>query len=444
MDLNKLYKNEAEQYLVGGVSAAWNYLSDVGPIYFKKAEGSKIIDVNNNEYIDYISGWGSLFLGHNPKVIRESMLEAFEVGFGFQYETDYHLKLAKLMVQSIPCAEKVRLCNSGTEATMNALRIARTKTKRNKIIKFEGHFHGHHDYMLYSMDTSPYLGEKLNNGGFKPTPGSSGIPKTIDDLVIPIPFNDIESFIETVEKNKEDIAAVILEPISLNIGCIFPDEGFLQKVRDICTKENIILIFDEVLTGFRVDFGGAQKLYNVIPDLACYGKAFGCGMPIAAIAGKSEYMDSLEPVGKSQMSGTNTGRVLSVVGTYNVLKELNDDSKYNHINKLNETMVSGIHYLLDKYNIPGNVQGIGGRIAIHFGLEQSPRDYRYIIKNFNKEYATECYKKAMNDYQLYGFFLPLSNCPEPITFSMAHTIEDIEETLNRVETIFKETPYFKK
>lgn len=437
-------KKRAENVLVGGVSAAWNYLSEFGQIYVKDAKGAYITDVDGNTYIDYLSGWGSLFLGHNPQIIEKSFKLAFEIGFGFQYETEFHVQLAELLNEIIPCADKVRLCNSGTEATMNAIRLARTVTKRKKIIKFEGHFHGHHDYLLYSMDTSPYLGEIKGLGDIQPVAGSSGIPEDLDDLVIPLPFNDEEAFLAAIELHKDEIAGIILEPISLNIGCVKPEKGFLQLLRSVSEKEGIVLIFDEVLTGFRVALGGAQELYGITPDLACYGKALGCGIPIAALVGKKEIMNGLDPIGKSQMSGTNTGRLLSVIGALNVLTELKKPGTYEKINELNNLMVDGLDTLMKTYNIPGFVQGAGGRIGVHFGLESKPKDYRQIIKEFNNEYALACYKKAFTEQKLFGFFLPLSNCPEPITMNLAHTKEDIYETLNRVEQIFKTTPYFVK
>ncbi|WP_088036570.1 aspartate aminotransferase family protein [Evansella clarkii] len=439
---NDALKERANNVLVGGVSAAWNHLKEKGPVYFRSGDGAHIRDVDGNEYIDYLIGWGSLFLGHNPKVIRDALEKSIRTGFGFQYESEYHVELAELITDIIPCAEKVRLCNSGTEATMNAIRLARIKTNKKKIIKFEGHFHGQHDYLLYAMDTSPYLGEVRGLGDIKPIPGSGGIPDDLEDMVIPLPFNDKEAFLAAIEKNRGEIAGIILEPIMLNVGCVYPEQEFLELLREVSTKEDVVLIFDEVLTGFRVALGGAQELYNVTPDLACYGKAFGCGMPIAALAGKKEFMDELEPVGKGQMSGTNTGRLMSVLGTLEILRELQKPGTYHKINQLSNTMIDGLESLVENYSIPCKVQGKGGRIGIHFGLEFSPKNYRDIVENFNSEYTLACYRKAMDERNLFGFFLPLSNCPEPITLSLAHTEKDINETLTRVEDIFKSTPYF--
>jgi glutamate-1-semialdehyde 2,1-aminomutase len=441
---NTELRERANQVLVGGVSAAWNHLSGLGPIYFDKAKGSRITDVDGNEYIDYLVGWGSLFLGHNPKVLHDAIQQALEIGFGFQYESQYHVELAEKIIELVPGAEMVRLCNSGTEATMNAIRLARLKTGKNKLIKFEGHFHGQHDYLLYSMDTSPYLGEIRELGNIQPVPGSGGIPGVIEQLVIPLPFNDIEAFMEAVKRNKDDLAAIILEPISLNIGCVMPTPEFLQTIRKVSEEEGIVLIFDEVLTGFRVALGGAQEYFGIIPDLACFGKAFGCGMPIAALAGKKEFMLGLEPIGKGQMSGTNTGRLITVIGTLNALKELEKPGTYEYITNLNDMFVREFTWLMERYSIPGYVQGVGGRVGIHFGLRSQPTDYRHIVREWNKEFTLACFRKAFYEQGLYGFFLPLKFCPEPVTMCLAHTVEDIHETLNRVETIFKQIPYFEE
>ncbi|WP_457786648.1 aspartate aminotransferase family protein [Geobacillus sp. Geo 8.1] len=441
---NEELRRMAEQVLVGGVSSAWNHFPEVGPIYFEKAEGNKLIDVDGNEYIDYIVGWGSLFLGHNPPVIREAINQALEIGYGFQYESKYHIELAEKITQIVPGAEMVRLCNSGTEATMHAIRLARLKTGKNKVIKFEGHFHGLHDYLLYSLDTSPHLGKIRGLGDIEPIPGSGGIPGVLDDLVIPLPFNDLEAFVHAVKLHRDDLAAIILEPFSLNIGCVKPKEGFIEAIRKISEEEGIVLIFDEVLTGFRVSLGGAQEYLGIIPDLACFGKAISGGLPLAALTGKKEFMLGLEPVGKGQMSGTNTGRLINVIGTLSVLKELEKPGVYDYITEINDLFVNEMTNLMNQYSIPGYVQGIGGRIGIHFGLREQPVDYRHIIRDWNKEFTVACFQKALLEKGLYGFFLPLSNCPEPITMCLSHTKEDIFETLNRVESIFKEIPYFEK
>ncbi|MFD3218803.1 aspartate aminotransferase family protein [Bacillus pacificus] len=439
---NNELRERADQVLVGGVSAAWNHFPEMGPIYFDKAEGSRITDVDGNEYIDYVVGWGSLFLGHNPGVLHKAIQQSLETGFGFQYESQYHVELAEKITNIVPSAEMVRLCNSGTEATMNAIRLARIKTGKNKVIKFEGHFHGLHDYLLYSMDTSPHLGEVRGLGDIQPIPGSAGIPGMIEQLVIPLPFNDIEAFVAAVKRHKDDLAAIIMEPISLNIGCVKPTQEFLQALRTISKEEGIVLIFDEVLTGFRVALGGAQEYLNIEPDLSCFGKALGCGLPVAALAGKKEFMTGLEPIGKGQMSGTNTGRMITVLGTLSALKELEKPGQYEHITNLNDTFVREFSGLMERYSIPGYVQGVGGRIGIHFGLRSQPTDYRHIIREWNKDFTLECFRKAFYEQGLYGFFLPLSDCPEPITMCLAHTLEDVYETLNRVEKIFQQVPYF--
>jgi len=428
---------QAEQYLVGGVSAGWNAFPVSGPIRFKRGEKSYLYDIEDNEYIDWIMGWGSLMLGHNPDILRDSMLKAFDIGFGFQSETQYHLQLAELICKLVPCAEKVRLANSGLEATLYAIRLARAYTGKNKIIKFEGHFHGLHDYLLFDMDTSPRLGNVMENGDIESIPGSVGIPDVLGDLVVTLPFNDLNAFEQAVQRHKNDLAGVILEPIALNMGCVKPEQSFIEGIRDITQSEDIILIFDEVMTGFRANLGGAQVDLGVIPDLGCFGKILGCGFPIAAIAGKDEIMQYLSPTGQVQMSGTNTGRLLTVIGSLAALETLQQPGFYEHISHLNNYFVDNCSKLLEQYRIPGYVDGYGGRIGIFLGMTHKPQDLRHIVKEWDEELHWKCYRAVVEFKRLFGFLLPLPNCPEPVTLCATHTQEDIDETLNLFEDVLK-------
>ncbi len=439
MEISKELQQQAENYLVGGVSAGWNAFPVTGPIRFKKAQQAYLYDVEDNKYIDWTVGWGSLMLGHNPDILKESLLKAFDIGFGFQSETEYHIQLAQTICALVPCAEKVRLANSGLEATLYAIRLAREYTGKNKIIKFEGHFHGLHDYLLYDIDTSPQLGEVMPNGDIQSIPGSSGIPKVIDELLVTLPFNDLTAFEEAVQRHEKDLAGVILEPIALNMGCVKPAADFIKGLREITKEKNIVLIFDEIMTGFRANLGGAQLDLGVIPDLACLGKALGCGFPIAALAGKKEIMQRLSPVGSVQMSGTNSGRVLAVIGSLAALQALQRPGFYEHVNQLNDYFISHCSELMSQYRIPGYVDGYGGRIGIFFGLEEKPKDLRHIVKAWNKNFHKACYTEIVKRKRLFGFLLPLPNCPEPVTLSGVHTHNDIDETLNLLEDVFKIT-----
>jgi glutamate-1-semialdehyde 2,1-aminomutase len=441
-DLTK-FDDPAENYLVGGVTSGWNEFCESGHIVVKRGEGARIWDAKDHEYIDWIMGWGSLLLGHNPQSVFDAIYEAINVGFGFQYETDTHRELAKEICQAIPGAEKARLANTGSEATLHALRVARQVTGRSKILKFEGHFHGLNDYLLYGVDCSPYLGEyQEKNGSIKPIAGSAGLPDAaLQELILIVPFNDISALQSVFEREGENIAAVILEPIALNIGCIAPDEGFLQTLREICDHHNSLLIYDEVLTGFRIARGGAGELFGVTADLVCLGKALGCGMPVAALTGKREYMEVLTPKGEVQMAGTNTGRHMTVRGTLAALKTMGKPGFYAELNKLNDRMVGGSRQLFERYNVPAYVEGYGGRIGIFLGTEERPRNFREVVQTWNRTFHVACYRKAYYEKGLFGFLLPLGVCPEPITLSAVHTPELIDETLNRLEDILKEVPY---
>jgi glutamate-1-semialdehyde 2,1-aminomutase len=315
-------REKAGKVLVGGVSCGWNSMKDIGATHIKRAEGSHIWDVDDKEYIDFSMGWASLFLGHTPDFYKDTIQQAAEIGYGFQYESEYHIKLANLLSEVIPCAEKVRLTNTGTESTMYAIRIARTYTGKEKIIKFEGHFHGVNDYLNFSNDATPNIGERFSNGSIKPLPGSAGIPKKLEEYIITLQYNDIDSFYRILEEERENIAGVILEPICLASVIMFPQNNFLQKLRKACDEEGIVLIFDEIMSGFRERIGGVQSYYNVIPDITTISKIMGCGFIISAIVGKSEFMNVLDPIGECVASGTNTGRLLSVIGSYNALNYL--------------------------------------------------------------------------------------------------------------------------
>lgn len=423
--------NKANKYFVGGVSSGWNKMKDFEPIIFKRAEGCLLFS-DNNVYTDYCMGWGSLFLGHNPNYLRDVFEEASKVGFGFQYETEYHLMLAELIINSIPSAEKVRFTNTGTESTMQAIRMARAITSKEKIVKFEGHFHGVNDYLNFSNDVSN-IGKRLSNGIIESLPGSSGIPDGMSQYVISLAYNDIDTFLKVVEE--DNIAGVILEPICLASAIMFPQNDFLRKLRSICTENNIILIFDEVMSGFRNNIGGAQKDFNVVPDITIISKILGGGFPISAIVGKNEYMNIVDPIGDCVVSGTNNGRLLSVIGAYHTIKHLQDNPNLYKTNRSNmDYFIDNINEILNRKEIDGIARGYGGRVSIHFGTTKLQDNYESVIKTWDRDKHMNVYKGAMEN-NLYGFLLPLSRCPEPICITPAHTKEVIDNTLNIFEKI---------
>lgn len=427
--------------LVGGVASGWNSLTSVGAVQVEKAEGPYIFDVHGRRLLDFIMGWGSCFLGHNPPAVREALMGALQGGFLHQYETEVHEQLAEEFCAAVPCAERLRLANSGLESTMYAIRVARAVTGRRLVVKFEGHFHGLGDQLMWNVDSSPSPADLGKGGLLDRLAGTPGLPSEIGELVLPLPWNNPELVNRVFAEHGADIAAVILEPVCLNIGCVSPDPGLLEHLRVVTSQHGSLLVFDEVLTGFRGALGGAQERYGVVPDLATYGKAFGCGVPIAGIAGKAEYMDVIAPTGDVQISGTNTGRYLSVVGALAALRELKRPGFYDHITRLNDRLVTGIAEVLEQHGVPAYTEGFGGRVGVHIGSTERPRTMAEVARLYNKEYATRLFELLSEKYDLYGFLLPLGYCPEPVTVSAVHTLEHVDDALGRLSDALHALPY---
>jgi glutamate-1-semialdehyde 2,1-aminomutase len=311
----------AQKHFIGGAGAGGRYNPLLKrPLYVTRGRGSRFWDVDGKEYIDFFTGSGANFLGHAHPAINEGIRQALEVGIICNGETEYHSRLAEMIAEAVPCAEKIRFANSGTEATMGAIRIARGYTGKPKVLKFEGHFHGMHDYLWYNCSTA--IGEERADGTVSPLPDSEGIPAAMADLVVVVPFNDIEAFDRAIAAHRHELAAVIMEAISYNQGCIPASPELLRHVRKTCDDTGIVLIFDEVLSGFRMCRGGAQQYYGVTPDLCTLAKALGGGVPIAAVAGKSEVMSVLNPGGRTGMSGTYTGHLTAVMPAIACQKEI--------------------------------------------------------------------------------------------------------------------------
>ncbi len=294
----------AHQLIPGGVNSPVRALRNVGgePFFVDRAAGSKIWDVDGNEYVDYVGSWGPAILGHAPKVVVDAVCEAAARGLSFGIPNPLEVEMADLICQWVPSIEKVRMVNSGTEAAMACIRLARGFTGRDKIIKFDGCYHGHVDALLVRSGSGA-----LTHG----TPDSAGVPRAFTDLTISLPFNDVDLVRKTFRENKNEIAAVILEPIPANAGLYFPQSGFLSLLREECTRHGALLIFDEVMTGFRVALGGAQEIYQIKPDLTALGKVIGGGLPVGAFGGRGEIMDRLSPDGPVYQAGTLSGNPLA-------------------------------------------------------------------------------------------------------------------------------------
>lgn len=429
--------DRAKNVLVGGCTAGGRYYGDINrPLYIQSANGSRITDCDGKEYIDYHTNSGAGMFGYNHPRIRKAVEKGMDMGFFCNWETKYHAEMAELLCEVFPSAEKVRLANSGTEATMGAIRIARAYTGRTKLIKFEGHFHGMHELVWYNHTM---VADVIDDSGeVKSMTDTAGTPRELDSTVINVPFNNVEALENAVKKYAGEVACIILEPISFNCGCYEPTKGFLEEVRKICDREGIVLIFDEVITGLRMRPGSAQAYYNVMPDLTTTAKAVGGGFQNAVVMGKAKIMDVLGPVGNVTMSGTYTGSLIPVLVTIECLKMAKESWFYDHVDNISEKLYGGINSLMETHGIKGHARGVGARFAIYFGVENQDviHDYRKVALEYDPIAALEFTRGSMERgiFMLdggKGFYPPHRG------FSIQHTVEDINETLEKFEDIFK-------
>ena len=430
----RLYE-EAKKYVPGGGSSNVRVTQEHAPfpILFKKGQGSKVWDVDGNEYIDYLLSYGALILGHrHPKIIevvKNQLGDATMMGT----TTELEINAAKKVCEMVPCADMVKFCTTGTEATMNAIRIARAYTGRDKIVKFEGHYHGHHDYVLYSVVAEPWLAG-LEHAPHK-LPWFPGVPSEVAQTVIVASWNNLSLLERALKKEAKDIAAVIMEPIMANNSIIVPNDGYLEGVRELTQKYDIVLIFDEVFTGFRVAKGGAQEYFGVTPDLACFSKALGGGVPIAAVAGAKGIMEMVVP-GKIGFAGTYNANPLSLSACLAVLKEIsrNDGEALKRMRSLGRKLTDGLQNILDSTDHDGFVQGVGAMFSILFTKLAKITDYRQWITC-----DLEKFKKFRDLMILNGIYLHPDGM-ERVVLSTAHTQEDIKKTLMAAEEALKKLP----
>ncbi len=410
---------EAKPLMPGGVNSpvrAFNSV-DTPAIFMDHGEGSHIYDIDGNEYIDYVLSWGPLILGHkNPRVI-EKLHEAVDKGTSFGSSTLQENKLAQLVIDRVPSIEKVRMVSSGTEATLDTLRLARGYTGRNKIIKFEGCYHGHSDSLLIKA------GSGVATLGL---PDSPGVPEGIAKNTITVPYNDLDAIQTAFENFGDDIAGVIVEPVAGNMGVVPPQEGFLQGLRDITQEYGSLLIFDEVMTGFRVGYNCAQGYFNVTPDLTCLGKVIGGGLPVGAFGGKKEIMDHIAPVGDIYQAGTLSGNPLAMTSGYETLSQLTPES-YDHFNHLGDLLEEGLKEVFAKHNVPITVNRAGSMIG--YFLNEGPVTNFDQANNSDLELFGQMYREMAKE----GVFLPPSQF-EGTFLSMAHTEEDIKQTIQAFDT----------
>lgn len=412
---------EALNLMPGGVNSPVRAFKSVAmdPIFMERGKGSKIYDIDGNEYIDYVLSWGPLILGHTNDEVVEAIKKVTESGTSFGAPTLIENELAKLVIERVPSIEVIRMVSSGTEATMSALRLARGFTGRNKILKFEGCYHGHGDSLLIKA------GSGVATLGL---PDSPGVPEGIAKNTITVPYNDLESVKYAFEQFGDDVAGVIVEPVAGNMGVVPPLPGFLENLREITNQYGSLLIFDEVMTGFRVDYGCAQGYFGVTPDITCLGKVIGGGLPVGAYGGRADIMKQIAPSGPIYQAGTLSGNPLAMTAGYATLKQLTPDS-YKEFGRKADLLEEGLTAAAEKYEIPLTVNRAGSMIGFFFTNEKVTNFEK--AKTSNLEFFSKFYREMANE----GVFLPPSQF-EGLFLSTAHTDEDLAKTLAAAEKAF--------
>jgi glutamate-1-semialdehyde 2,1-aminomutase len=411
----------AERVIPHGVNSNFRYWGEDDTLVISKGEGAYIWDVDDKRYIDYRLGFGPVILGHAYPQVVERVREGIGGGSVFAWTTPWEVSVCERITRMCK-VDKVRLTNTGTEATMHALRIARAYTNREKFIKFEGQYHGMADYFMFST-ASTTMGALGSRRSPINAASTSGIPKAISEYVINLPFNDFEILEETIEAKWHDLAAVVVEPILGNCASIMPKKGYLEKMRELCTKYGIVLFFDEVKTGFRVAKGGAQEFFKVQADLVTYAKAMGNGFPVAAIAGKEDVMMTVQP-GAMAHGGTYTGNISGTAAADATLEILEKEPVIDTINKRGKALMSGIDEILTEQDIPHVVLGVPGMFGLILGTEKEPHEFRDYLKGDGELYEKIAMEIIRNGVQ------PDSDGREPWFLCYSLSQADVDESLN--------------
>jgi glutamate-1-semialdehyde 2,1-aminomutase len=422
---------EAKSFLPGGVNSPVRAFGgvDVEPLFIAAAKGSKIYDIDGNEYIDYVGSWGPMILGHaHPKVI-EVIQAAVKKGTSFGSPTLAETALAERIVNAFDSIEKVRLLNSGTEAVMTAIRLARAYTKKDLIIKMAGCYHGHCDSMLVAAGSglAPMLSCESKNGG---RPLSAGVPESIAELTVVIPYNDIDAAETAFRKHKGKIAAILVEPVAANMGVVPPVEGYLQSLRNLCDAEKAMLIFDEVITGFRIAYGGAQELFGIKADITCLGKIIGGGLPLAALGAGADIMDMLAPAGPVYQAGTLSGNPIATAAANATLDILKKGDCYERLEAASALLEVGLNDAAKDAGIPVTINRVGSIMNCFFTKDK--------VRNFADVQSTNIkqFKRFFAEMLKQGIYLAPS-AYEAMFVSLAHTKQDIEKTIKAAKNAFR-------
>ena len=414
---------KAQKVIPGGVNSPVRAFKGVGgtPVFIEKAEGAYITDSDGKKYIDYVGSWGPMVLGHNHPAIIDAVLKAVPNGLSFGAPTESEITLAELVCKLVPSIELVRMVSSGTEATMSTIRLARGYTGRDKIIKFEGCYHGHSDSLLVKAGSGALtLGQ----------PSGPGVPADFAKHTLTCTYNDLDSVKQAFEQYPNDIACLIIEPVAGNMNCIPPKAGFLQGVRELCDQYGAVFIIDEVMTGFRVALGGAQSYYGVKPDLTTLGKIIGGGMPVGAFGGKKEIMEFIAPTGPVYQAGTLSGNPIAMAAGLACLTELSKVGNEEKLAAQTKTLAEGLKALADKHGVPFTVQYVGGMFGLFFTEQQKITDFQSVMKcdaaKFNRFFHLMLEQ---------GVYLAPSAF-EAGFMSLAHTDADIQATLAAADRAF--------
>lgn len=415
---------EAEKVIPGGVNSPVRAFKGVGgtPIFAKSAKGAYLYDEDDNRLVDYINSWGPMILGHAYQPVVNAIIEKAKKGTSFGMPTELETKIAELAVSMVPNIDKIRFVNSGTEACMSAIRLARGFTKRDKIIKFAGCYHGHSDSFLIQA------GSGASTFG---TPNSPGVTQGTAKDTLLAGYNDLDNVKALLEANKNEIAAIIIEPVAGNMGCVPPKEGFLQSLREICDEHNTLLIFDEVMTGFRLAKGGVQELYNVKADIVCFGKVIGGGLPVGAFGARNEIMNYLSPLGPVYQAGTLSGNPLAMAAGYAMLQALNTDSAiFKRLEEKTAYLHKGIQNVLSDNNIVFTINRVGSMISVHFAANP--------VYDFQtaKNGDNETFKKFFHGLLAEGVYIAPS-AYETWFITDALTYEDLDFTVNAIDKVAK-------
>lgn len=423
MDRNEQLFSEAQKYIPGGVNSPVRAFRQVGgtPLFMSSAKGAYLYGEDGRKYIDYINSWGPMILGHRHPVVTKAVAQQVEKGFSYGAPTEMETSIAKLITSMVPSVEMVRMVNSGTEACMSAVRLARGYTNRSKILKFEGHYHGHADMFLKKAGSGmATLGIKV----------AGGVPLAVTEDTLVAAFNNKEEVLQIFSQHGSELAAVIVEPVAGNMGCVPPGEGFLEMLREECTRHGAVLIFDEVMTGFRLAKGGAQEAYGVTADLVTFGKVIGGGLPVGAFAGKTEIMSRVAPLGDVYQAGTLSGNPIAMAAGYATLNYLNEnDSVYVELAKKGQKLADGMRDISFSKKVPIVVNQKGSMISIHFTEGE--------VKDFNdaKRGDNDTFKKYFHYMLEAGIYLPPS-AYESWFISAALSENDLQYTLEMTEKFF--------